>query len=145
MAQLTEHFTFEELTASNTAAAHHIDNTPPADVADHLHVLAEGLELVRTLLDFPLHINSGYRCPALNKVIGGVPNSAHQTGYAADFVCPQFGVPIDVVHKIQESDIKFDQLIQEGTWTHISFDPAMRQEVLTAHFSGGKATYTHGA
>jgi hypothetical protein len=143
--RLTEHFSTEELAASNTAAAHHIDNTPPADVVEHLHVLAEGLELVRALLAQPMHINSGFRCEALNKVIGGVSNSAHQTGYAADFVCPLVGAPIDVVHKIQGSDIKFDQLIQEGTWVHISFAPTMRQEVLTAHFHGGKATYSHGA
>ncbi len=73
-----------------------------------------------------------------------MPDSAHVTGNAADFICPAFGVPLDIVKKIAASGVKFDQLIQEGTWVHISFDPAMRQEVLTAHFVDGKATYQSG-
>jgi hypothetical protein len=144
---LSEHFTLEELTFSSTAARRGIDNTAPADVAEHLAVTAAGLEKVRALLGAPLHIDSGYRCPALNKAVGGVPTSAHTTGYAADFICPDAGAPLDIVHKIMaDGSIKFDQVIQEGTWVHISFAPTMRQMVLTAHFvEGHKATYSHGA
>ncbi len=146
MTQLTPHFTLEELIHSDDAIKDGIDNTAPADVVEHLSVLATGLELVRTLLGNPLHINSGYRCPALNRIEHGVPDSAHLSGYAADFVCPQVGIPLELVHKIQTSDIKFDQLIQEGTWVHISFAPTMRQQVLTAHFVAGKKTaYTQGS
>lgn len=145
MPQLTTHFTSEELCFSSTAVAHGLDNTPTPEVLDHLKVLAEGLEQVRTILGAPMHIDSGYRCPDLNKLVRGVPTSAHVSGYAADFICPTVGSPLDIVHNLQASPIKFDQVIQEGTWVHISFAPTMRQQVLTAHFNGGKATYTHGA
>jgi zinc D-Ala-D-Ala carboxypeptidase len=143
---LTLHFTLEELTFSSTATARGIDNTAPPNVAANLQKLAIGLERVRAVLNAPLHIDSGYRSPELNQIVRGVPTSAHLAGFAADFICPEFGSPLQIVEKIKECGfIQFDQLIQEGTWVHISFAPAMRQEVLTAHFDGGAASYTQGA
>ena len=143
--QLSEHFSVDELTFSSTAVRHGIENAPDAATIEHLKVLATGLEHVRATLGGAMHIDSGYRCPALNKAVGGVPTSAHTTGFAADFVCPEFGNPLAIVHRLQEDKtLFFDQLIQEGTWVHISFAPTMRHEVLTAHFDGGKATYSHG-
>lgn len=141
---LTPHFTLEELTFSSTATVKGIDNTPPPDVAANLQKLASGLERVRAVLNAPLHIDSGYRSPELNQIVRGVPTSAHVTGFAADFVCPGFGAPIDIVRKLTGL-LKFDQLIQEGTWVHISFAPTMRGQVLTAHFVNGKASYSPGA
>lgn len=144
--QLSEHFTFEELTFSSTAVRRNIDNEPNLIVTGHLRTTAAGLERVRVILGAPLHIDSGYRSPALNTAVGGVSNSAHLSGFAADFVCPAFGNPLAIVHRLQtEAGLEFDQLIQEGTWVHISFAPTMRRMVLTAHFNGGPATYTHGA
>jgi hypothetical protein len=142
---LTEHFTLEELTFSSTAVRLGIDNTSPEEIIPALQHLSLGLELVRSILGHPIHIDSGYRCQALNKSVGGVPTSAHRTGYAADFVCPAFGTPLEIVRKIEASSIQFDQLIQEGNWVHISFDPRMRRQVMTAHFKDGKASYTQGA
>ncbi len=144
--QLTEHFKLEELAFSSTAIARGIDNTPPPELLSHLQLLAAGLEQVRALLDAPLHIDSGYRCGALNAIVRGVPSSAHVSGYAADFVCPQFGSPLEIVKAITRppSSIQFDQLIQEGTWVHISFAPTLRNEVLTAHFKSGKVSYSRG-
>jgi hypothetical protein len=76
---------------------------------------------------------------------GGSATSDHQKGFAIDFTCPDFGTPLECVKKISASDIQFDQLIQEGTWIHISFAPAMRRQILEAHFSKGqKTTYTLG-
>lgn len=142
---LTDHFTLEELTFSSTAERQGIVNDAQPDIIEHLTVLAQGLEQVRTLLGAPMHIDSGYRCPALNAAVGGAKDSAHMQGFAADFICPDFGAPIDIVHAIVASDIKFDQCIQEGNWVHISFAPTMRGETLTAHFGPGGTTYTHGA
>jgi len=68
----------------------------------------------------------------------------HIQGYAVDFTCPGFGTPKEVAKKIAESDIKYDQLIYEGTWIHLSVDPRNRRDLLTAHFRGGKVTYTKG-
>lgn len=143
--QLSIHFALNEFVDSETATGQGIDNTPSAEIIANLTTTAHGLELVRSLLGFPLHINSGYRCPALNKAVKGVWNSAHLTGFAADIKCPEFGTPLQIVEMIVKSGIKFDQCIMEGTWVHISFDPAMRQETLTASFDAhGDATYTHG-
>lgn len=146
MTQLTDHFSLDELTASSTATRLSIDNTPPLEVVAHLTVLAMGLEKIRVLLGSkPLRINSGYRCPQLNRIIGGAPKSAHITGYAADFVCQDFGTPVDIVRKIQAAGLRIDQCIQEGTWVHISFDPAMRGQFLIANFAPGQpTTYTAG-
>ncbi len=142
---LSPHFTLEELTRSSTAVRLGIDNTPPEGVFANLAVLAEGLEALRALLGHPLMIDSGYRCPDLNAVVHGSQFSAHLQGYAADFVCPAFGAPLEIVRAIEASGIRFDQCIQEGTWVHISFDPRMRQQVLTAHFGAEGTTYTQGA
>jgi zinc D-Ala-D-Ala carboxypeptidase len=157
MGYLSQHFTLEELTHSDLVqrrallhlsdpAIPLIDNTPPADVVEKLKTLAGGLERVRTVLgQQPMHIDSGYRCKALNLAVHGSSVSAHMEGDAADFTCPAFGPPLAVVRAIEASGIEFDQCIMEGTWVHISFARAMRREVLTAHFSDGKATYTRGA
>lgn len=141
---LSAHFSLDELTRSSTAVRLGIDNTPQGDVMAHLKVLAAGLERVRDALGNPMLIDSGYRCEALNAAVKGSTHSAHMQGYAADFTCPGFGTPLEIVRAIQASDIRFDQCIQEGTWVHISFDPRMRREVLTAHFEGGKVSYTEG-
>lgn len=144
MTQLTEHFTLEELTFSSTAQRLGIDNTPSLETVSHLTTLAMGLEKIRTLLGYPLHIDSGYRCEALNREVNGARNSAHLTGYAADFICQQFGTPQQIVRAINASGIVVDQMIEEGTWVHVSFDPQMRNQYLIAHFSPQGTTYTEG-
>ncbi len=129
--KLSDHFALAEFVTSQTAARRGIDNTPPPEVLERLVGTAQALEAVRSLLGKPLLISSGYRCPALNKAIGGAVGSAHVLGYAADFICPGFGDPLEVCQAIAASDLKFDQIIEEGTWVHISFDPRMRRQVLT--------------
>lgn len=133
MMQLTEHFSLEELTRSLTAERLGIDNVPKEErLLTNLMLLAGGLERVRELLGgLPLHVDSGYRCEELNQKIGGSKNSAHMSGYAADFICPSFGTPLEIVKRLEKSELAFDQLIQEGTWVHVSFAPRMRREVPT--------------
>lgn len=144
--QLTEHFSLEEMTASATAAEKHIDNTPSPEIINNLTTTAQGLELVRAFLgNVPMRITSGYRCPDLNKAVGGVPDSAHLSGFAADFEAPQYGSPLHIVASLAKSGIKYDQCIMEKIWVHVSFDPKMRGEVLTANFHDGHdTTYTQG-
>ena len=142
MTKLSPHFSLEELTITTRK---NIDNTAPQIVVDRLMVLAAGLEQVRSLLgDNALHISSGYRCPELNQAIGSSSTSAHVLGYAVDFTCPGFGTPLEVAKAIAASNIKFDQLIHEGVWNHLSLDPRNRRELLTAHFNHNKTTYTKG-
>ena len=142
---LSPHFTLQELTASDTAAKLNINNSPPVPVLMNLSILASGLEQIRSLLGYPIHVNSGFRCIELNKAVGGVPDSAHLSGFAADIVCPQFGTPEQIVLAIQKAGLKLDQCIMENTWVHVSFAPTMRNQFLTAHFNQeGKANYTSG-
>jgi len=143
--QLSKNFKLNEFTTSQTATRKGIDNTPAAPIIERLRMLANTLEQVRTLLgDNSIRISSGYRCLALNRAIGSGDTSAHVLGYAVDFTCPKFGTPKEVAKKIAESPIKFDQLIYEGTWIHLSVDPRNRREVLTATFKNGKASYSKG-
>ena len=145
MTKLSEHFTLEELTFSATAQRKQIDNKPPAEVLDNMKRLAAGLEEVRAALgNKPMRINSGYRSPKLNRAVGGARLSAHMAGYAADFVCPEFGSPLKIVKALAATGIQFDKLIQEGTWVHISFAPEARRQLLTAHYGPNGTSYTAG-
>lgn len=121
--KLTEHFTLEELTASEIADRHGIDNTPTSPlILTNLKTLAEGLERVRALLGRPITINSGYRSIVVNNLLGSKPTSQHTKGLAADIISPSFGTPKDIIKKILASDIQYDQVILEfDRWIHISF------------------------
>jgi zinc D-Ala-D-Ala carboxypeptidase len=120
--QLTEHFSLEELIVSDFAVRHNIDNSPSADILANLRVLADGLERVRAILGKkPIHVNSGYRCRALNTALNGASDSRHMLGLAADIVCPQFGSPLVVCQAIAAADLPTDQIIHEfGQWTHVA-------------------------
>ena len=124
--QLTDNFSLEELTVSETAARAGIDNTPPDSLMDNLQTLAQGLEQVRqTLGGLAIHVNSGYRCAELNARIGGAANSRHMNALAADILCADFGPPLAVCKAIAESGIPVDQIIHEfGSWCHVSFPAA---------------------
>lgn len=124
--RLSANFTLEEFLLSETAARQGIDNTPDEAVVANLKRLAERLELVRAIFNSPVVISSGYRCPALNKAVGGVPNSAHMTGCAADFIVPGMGAPLQIAQRITKYDIPFDQLINEyGQWVHFAIEPGV--------------------
>lgn len=140
--KLTPHFTLEELTHSQTAMRKGLDNTPNAVIINNLTITCANLETVRALLNAPLMISSGYRSPAVNRAVGGSATSAHTHGWAVDFICPGFGTPKQITDAIKASDIMFDQLIEEGTWVHISFAPTKRRQVLKATFKNGKPIYT---
>jgi hypothetical protein len=132
MTQLTEHFTLEEMIASETADQCGIDNMPPPEVIEQLQKTADLLELVRTALgDVDIFVTSGYRCEELNEEVGGAANSQHMTGQAADFVAPDFGTPDQIYDFLQQAEppIPYDQLIREyGEWVHISQSDDPRDE-----------------
>lgn len=133
---MSRHFSLAELTASSTAAALGIDNSPTPEALPNLYRLMELLEQVRYILGGnPMTISSGYRCDELNRAVGGSSTSSHKSGLAADFVCPKFGSPNDIVRRLMRSDLAFDQLIEEHaggkSWVHIGIsEGAYRREVL---------------
>lgn len=149
---LTAHFTLNEFTYSNTANKYGIDNkTLTLGTLANILLTAENLEGIRSkaLKDEPVTITSGYRCPALNKKIGGSSkNSAHMRGLAADIKCPGVGHPFTVAERILASGVAFDQLIYEGSWVHVGFANPMsecRNQVLTKRVnSKGKLYYING-
>jgi len=141
---VSRYFSLDALTFSDTASRLHIDNTPPSGVVTALQDMAGRLDQVCDLLAKPVLLVSAYRCPELNTAMGGKPTSSHVSGRAVDFICRGFGTPQQVCQKIVAAGIKFDQLIQEGEWVHISFDPQMRNQILTANYANGTTSYTHG-
>jgi zinc D-Ala-D-Ala carboxypeptidase len=144
MTKLSEHFSLAELTVSSTADRLGIPNTPTTEHLVNLKRLAAGLEEVRSILgDCAIVVTSGYRNPRINKAVGGVPNSAHALGHAADFRAAGFSA-FAAARKLADAHaagkLDFDQLILETSRSivHISFDPdggsgkrGMRGDVLT--------------
>lgn len=129
--QLTPHFALEELCHSDIAQRLGIPNDPPADVIANLAIAAQGMEAVRSALgNHAILVHSGYRSHEVNAAVGGAPNSDHCNGYAVDFVSAGME-NYDAALAIQSSGIRFDQLILEYGWVHISFAPAMRNQVMT--------------
>jgi hypothetical protein len=132
---LTAHFALEELSCTQHRE---FDNTPPPEVVATLRNTAAQMEAVRRILgDRVISVSSGYRCPALNRAVGGAATSAHLSGHAVDFNCYGFGEPPAVCAALEKAGIAFDQLIEEGRWCHVSFDPRLRRQVLTRRAGGG--------
>jgi putative chitinase len=157
MSKLTrDNFSIAEMSDCSLAERMGIDNTPGFKVLENLSITVTGLERLRALLGHPIHVNSGYRCEALEKVLcqsdystwcsrkcHAIDNDSwkryfatkeHPTGYAADFTCAQYGTPSEIVKVIQSSSIEFDICILEGSWIHISFAPRMRREFRIKEF-----------
>jgi hypothetical protein len=133
--RLTAHFALEELCATQHRD---IDNTPPPEVVATLRNTAARLEDVRRRLGGRvISVSSGFRSRALNRAVGGAATSAHLSGHAVDFNCYGFGDPLAICRALADSALSFDQLIEEGTWVHVSFDPRLRRQVLTRRAGGG--------
>ena len=126
----SQYFTLEEVTRSETAIRNHIDNTPSPEQLFQIQQLCSGvLDIIREHYDKPIRILSGYRCPELNKKVGGSPISQHMAlnnDAAIDFEFYDHNVNLETVfHWItQLSKIRFDQCIAEFLpegWIHISY------------------------
>ena len=93
--QLTPHFNRQEFVCC--CEGRYCDGFPAEMNSD----LLARLEAVRLLLGGPVIITSGVRCERRNREVGGVPNSQHLFGQAADLYAP--GIPLDTVAAIAES------------------------------------------
>lgn len=124
--QLTPHFTLAELTASSTARRLGLSNAPPPELMPRLVRTAEMLERIRSTLNAPIIVTSGYRSRPVNAAVGGVTSSDHAQGHAADIVAPGFGSPTQIARTLAPlvSVLGIGQLILEGVkgkqWVHVS-------------------------
>ena len=121
MGDISKNFSFKEFEASNIAASEGIKNVITSEEVKHsiAELVSHVLQPLRDLLGAPLHINSGYRCKALNARVGGVATSQHCKGEAADISSPYFQ-PIDIARRIVAEQLPYDQLIIYPTFVHVS-------------------------
>ena len=124
---VTMHFTIEEMYASATAKAKGIDNKPNVQQMINLvYLCAYVLEPLRVAMNEPIKIGSGFRCQKLNKAVGGVYNSQHMKGQAADLCIDGDIEKGRRWFNYIKDHLPFDQLIMEHNskgsyWVHVSF------------------------
>lgn len=115
------YFTFDELTYSRTAVENGLLNRPGATERDNLAQLVERLlDPLRERLGEPIAILSGYRSPEVNTLVGGVPDSQHTLGEAADCYC--LAGPERLLAVLRASGLPFDQAIvyRRRNFLHLS-------------------------
>ena len=125
---ITMHFTVEEMYASATATAKGIDNRPNTQqIINLVYLCAYVLEPLRVAMNEPIKIGSGFRCQKLNKAVGGVYNSQHMKGQAADLCIDGDIQKGRKWFNYIRDHLQFDQLIWEknpktgSCWVHVSF------------------------
>lgn len=115
-------FKMSELIYSDVAIKNNINNQPDINSLDCLlDLIFFVLQPLRDKVGKPVIISSGYRCPVLNKKVGGVATSQHCQGQAADFTIKGMSINA-IIEVIKRSGIEYDQLINEyDKWVHVSF------------------------
>lgn len=119
MGTISNNFSYREFEASRIATERGICNTIISfEVRDSVKALVLNvLQPLRDAWEKPLKINSGYRCTELNKVVGGVSNSQHTKGEAADVASDN---PYELAKMAKELNLPFDQMILYPTFVHFS-------------------------
>lgn len=129
-----KYFTFTEFERSDTATKFAIDNTMPESAKKNVAELVDKvLDPLREAWGKPIIVTSGYRCPELNKAVGGAKTSHHLSGMAADISTGNKADNRRLFELVQKLDLPFTQLIDESnfTWVHISLDPAnVKRQIL---------------
>lgn len=122
------YFTLKELIASDTAKSLGIDNTPTFEIVANLQELRDKiLDPLRTAWGSGIKVTSGYRCPQLNKAVGGVSQSVHQVGWAADLVPSNYQLSkfFEWAPNWLLKNTTFDQVIieKQGSkmWLHVGY------------------------
>lgn len=122
----SEFFTLSELTKSSTASRYHINNTPSEDIVRNLQYgVNMVLDPLRRLYGKPIIITSGYRCRELNKKVGGVTNSWHTQGNAADIHVSSLAEAtkmFSILQKIPSVDTALFEHSTSGQWLHVQWN-----------------------
>ena len=147
--KLSDNFSLNELTKSQTAERKGIDNTPSTEHQENLKKLCENvLQPVRDHFEQVVSVSSGYRSPELCTAIGSKITSQHAKGQAADFEI--FGVSNKELADYIDSELHYDQLILEywnesdpnSGWVHCSFSEGQnRKQYLRAYKENGSTKY----
>lgn len=151
-----KYFTIRELTKSETAARKGINNSPTKEIERALTALVDNvLDPLREKWGAPIKVSSGYRCPKLNKAIGGATGSQHMKGEAADIssLSDSRDDNMALLRLLLNSGIPFDQVISEDVdskgrpnWIHVSYTTkrANRKKRTTMKKIKGRTTYLSG-
>ena len=147
--KLSNNFSLNELTRSQTAERKGIDNTPSAEHQENLKLLCTHiLQPIRNHFGKVVTVSSGYRSPALCEAIGSKTTSQHAKGQAADFEI--FGLSNQELANYIHSTLNYDQLILEfwspenpnSGWIHCSYSKDNnRKQYLRAYKNEGKTKY----
>ena len=148
--KLTENFSLNELTKSQTAERKGIDNTPSAEHQDNLKSLCEMiLQPIRDHFGQVVSVSSGYRSQELCVAIGSSTQSQHAKGQASDFEI--FGISNKELADYINENLDYDQLILEywkgedepnSGWVHCSYtNGSNRKQYLRAYKENGSTKY----
>ena len=128
MGDISKNFSFSEFEHSRIALENGIDNSiPSAEIRANIVSLTDCvLQPLRDNLGARTDISSGFRCDALNKLVGGADDSQHKKGEAADVKSPYYS-PLDIARRIVALQLPYDQLILYPTFVHVSHKRKGRQ------------------
>lgn len=139
MGTISENFSYREFEVTDIPNLKFENVIKDSSVRDSVKALVLNvLQPLRDAWGAPLAINSGYRCPTVNKAVGGVPTSQHTKGEAAD-VCPfgrnGHGSASEIkrlAKMVIDLGLPFDQVILYPSFVHIShkLDGQQRGRVL---------------
>lgn len=122
----SDFFSLEEFTRSSTAKRLKIDNTPSDEVVRNIQYGVQMvLDPLRRILQAPINITSGYRCPTLNKAVGGVSNSWHTKGNAADLRIKdeeEAKAIFQVLKTLPSVDTVLFEHSKTSIWMHVQWD-----------------------
>lgn len=122
----SDFFTLKELTKSSTATRLKIDNTPNEEVFRNLQYgVLMVLDPLRRIHQQPIIITSGYRCAQLNKAVGGVPNSWHTKGNAADIHIKDENEAreiFNILKTLPSVDTALFEHSHQSQWIHVQWD-----------------------
>lgn len=126
--KISKHFTFYEAINSRSAKKRGLNNYPSRGDFKTIKYTAKRMEKIRNIVGMPLVVNSWYRSPNTNRLIGGSSSSSHRYGLAVDFsVKGNARIAFD---RIKRSGYSFDQMIyyKRRNYVHISFKKNIRKE-----------------
>lgn len=132
-----KYFTIQELTHSDTAVKRGLRNYADWEVRRNLTSLVDNvLDPLREAYGKPIYVNSGYRSPDVNRLVGGARTSdhlCHGTAAAADITTRTKKGNKELFELAQKMNLPFKQLIDEKnfSWVHVSYDPTnIKRQVL---------------